>query len=343
MSTPLEAALAVAEGNGLSVRDSSAVGVFEGCSVSVHSQGSQSIWAEVFGSIEPALDLGLTLGRLRGRGRNAKVVTGNADLDGEFIIEADEPARARILFEGGLAALLVAYHRRLYEVSLHDAGCSIYISESGGDWVTTALGGVSEVAKLVATARPLLPVATPLAPYAPVFARFAEDWGLEMQTVPLVVRTPASGATTREVGASLEISATRIERCQYRLRMVAPFWSPLRAGLQLRRRTFADGVRGFFGEGDVELGDRSFDDRFEVSAEKKKRTARLLGADTRARLVELDGKFGRVLLDDMGICLESGLEQIPPSALPRALEQFVEVVRGLTQNAARRAQRGIYR
>ncbi|MFO0555531.1 MAG: hypothetical protein U0271_44550 [Polyangiaceae bacterium] len=348
MNKRLRGILQAAEREGLTVRGDSAGGSFDGCAVTVgatHEENSGET-VSVRGLLRPALDLGLQLGKHRGSLFGGVVVTGNTDIDGELTVTSDEPARGRVLFDGGLADALAALYRASFELRLDDASCSIYhyvgfdLPEAG--WLRGALEGVSRAVHLMEAARSTLPVAGPLTAYEPVFRRLSTDHELALMTSPLVLWSRTGADSRGELGTSIELAAQRTRTRRFRLHACARLETSLAVGLTLHRRGLADELRSAFSE-DVRLGDRPFDRRFRITAGRVDRLAAILDAEVRAALQALDEQFGRVTLDDEKLSLEAELADVPPSELPHLLHLVADAARRLARNVVHGGEESPYR
>jgi hypothetical protein len=99
-----------------------------------------------------------------------------------------------------------------------------------------------------------------------------------------------------------------------------------------------------FASPDIQLGDPSFDDRFDIHGRDAEGVRRLLGGEIRARVDALR-EHGSVLVDDVGVRLT-----MVGAPDPRALVPKLRAVRDLSAVLVERAsgahaggQRGAYR
>jgi hypothetical protein len=319
---------------GLTVRGSEAHGTLDGSRVSLSFDllGGNGATAVAHGWVDPPLDLGLEMHRRVAVGLGQPdPVSGDADLDSEFVIEGDEPARLRDFFDPPLCARLVATHRASMECRLRDAGCAIFglygLFDVDVGWAGRALGVAAETARRMREARDHTPPAAPLAGHAAALRACAAARGLAFMSTPLQ-------AWGEVEGRPVKVGAARTGRGRHHLHARAELEGDLAIGLEVRRQGILDGLRTLLGGQDVLVGDAPFDRRFLVHArpERADRVAALLDEATRATLLAVDGRAGAVALDDRGVTVDPIEVGHDPQDLSWLLDALVEVTGQISKN-----------
>jgi hypothetical protein len=328
---------------GLSARGREAEGVVDGVPISVElSLTDQQTHIFVRGHLQPPLDLGL------GMHRRQVVLTGlsavethDEDLDAEFAVSGDDPARTRVLFTASVCKHLVALNRAPFDFSLHDGGCAFFQPYGVGanaSWIVQATHAAARTVTLLDQTRSILPPAAPLAAHAEALRPLAAARGLAFATAPLSV----SGLLE---GRPLSLAAVRAGRRRHHLAARAPFETELGLGLALRRERLVDGIVTFLGGQDVTIGDEAFDRRFlvRVRPEHAARIPTLLDAEARAALLSLDERAGNVSIDDAGVTVAPIDPHVPPETVAWALDALDEARARVERNLLHGGEGGPYR
>jgi hypothetical protein len=326
-----------AEELGLTVSGRAAHGTIDGSRVSLAFElvDHQNWTAVVHGWMDPPLDLGLDIHRRVAVGlTQPEAVSGNPDLDSEFVIEGDEIARVEELLDAPLCARLVATHRASMEFNLRDTGCAIFglygIFDVDVRWLDRALDAAVETARLMREARERVPPAARLASHEKALRACAAARGLALMGAPLRLWGEVEGR-------AVEIGATRTGRRRHHLHARAVLDGDLAIGLEVRRQGILDGIVTLLGGQDVLVGDAPFDRRFLIHArpERVERVAALLDADTRATLLAIDARVGAVAIDDRGVTVDPIDVGHEPEDLAWVLDALVEVTGQISKNLVR--------
>jgi hypothetical protein len=333
--------LRAAEGLGLAVRDGAASGTIDGRRVSLGFEltGSrEGMTAVVRGWLDPRLDLGLDMHRRAAAPLvEPEPVTGNTDLDGEFSITGDEPARVRELLDPPLCAHLVALHRAAHDLRLRDAGCSFFglygLYDADEGWVERAVAAAAATVGLMDEARSRVRPAAPIAPHAAALRAFAGARGLGHADTPLRVRGSVEGR-------SIEVGATRTGRGRHHLHARAGFEAELGIGLRIHRQGILDALRTLLGGQDILVGDAAFDARFLIRADPERagRVAALFDAGARAALLEVDARVGAVAVDERGVSVDPIPVDVDPGDVVRVIDTLTEVTGRVARNMVHGAE-----
>lgn len=338
--------LRAAKRRGLEVRGRSASGAIDGRRVSLGvdtaSRNGESVAVRAY--LDPPLDLGLTLrARVVASVLEFDHVTGHPDLDGEFTITGDEPARVRAFLAGPLGDAAAALYRASFDLRIDDTGCTIYVlvgfAVPDDDWFDRAVDSAVKLANLVDAQRVHLDPAEPLKPHAAVLRALADRRALSFSTTPLVT----SGIVE---GRPIFIAAQRTGRRKHHLFARAAIAGDLGIGLSVRRQHLLDDVRTFLGGQDVIVGDAPFDKRFVIGAKPDRAhlVGRLLDAETRAALLAIDARCGPIRLDDHGIRVDPIPLHHPAEDLAWLADTLTEVTGRVSRNLVRGgADAGPYR
>lgn len=317
---------AVAQSLGLRMLGDRVFGVLDGQPVELGiewrgSGKSKKMYTVVQGRLVPPLDLGLYVSQ---RGfvddvasffgkRHAEV--GDRDFDAEFVVSADEPARAARLL--GPALRKIAKQVLASGESFHLTDGGFTLACAGGDdderWLAWALRTAAHVARAMNEARRHVPPAARLAAARDAWAAYARTLGLTGMDTPLCM-------WGRLEGTIVTAYATRVREHEYETEVLAAYPEPLGLGLFVRPARTLDGLSALFGGEDHELGDERFDDAFVVKASRPEALADALGAEVRALLLELLERSSTVHVRDDGVTVRSSSKAHDPSEIPRLLD-----------------------
>lgn len=314
-------------------------GTIRGRAVTLAAQTSNPTagWTHVLAHLHPPLDLGL---HARPAGGGLAIPGTESPLDrlqGQLSIAADEPERARALFDLDLMTRLRHLARPMRSKTGPDVvlGTEWALTDSGflhrtGTFVTDprsiepVLEAVLDVCDAVDRARARIGPAGPLREDATTWSRFAAREGLQVMTAPLAMAGVVDG-----IGISA--SARRTDRLTYGLGVEARFACPLGGALGLVP-TAAGAAAAWLGVtrrdlagDDWLLDDPAFDPVFRVRARDPGRLARLLPPELRARLLAVHERTP-LLLDDLGIRVAS--ERLPAAAEIPALLRDLAALAG---------------
>lgn len=308
---------------GLVLRNSVAEGVLEGRRLSISVEWTTR-QPQVFVrcKLDPPLDLGLSMSRREVTllGSN-DFSTGSDDLDTEFAIGADEPARAAGLFTDALSRQLAALHRTPYDMIVDDAGVALtqqYGFGTDEPWMVRAAHAAVETVELMDAARAGVAPALPITRHAASLTVFARARGLVATSAPFSVGGKLDGRP-------IDIVSVRTGRGRHHLAARAPFELELGLGLAIRREGIFDAIRSMLGGQDIQVGDAPFDKRFLVRADPPRagRVGTVLDHDARALLLDIDQRGGPVSIDDRGISVEP---IVPHSIAPETSAWLLEAL-----------------
>ncbi|MEO7327967.1 MAG: hypothetical protein ABI193_05280 [Minicystis sp.] len=332
---------------GFEATGNGAGGVIDGQRVSLRfaydrNAGSLAI---VQSELTRPLDLGLEMhrrevARLDGR----PGMTGNDDLDAEFVVHGDERERVRPLFWRRLCEQLVKLHRAAQDFRLDDRGCSLFFPsmfsyDERASWLGSALHAAATTVALLDEARVGVPAPAPLHEHAAAIETFAAARGLRWSTTPML-------AAGRVDERSVQVGSRRSGRRAHHLVARLEFASALGLGLSLRRESFLDGLRTALGGQDIHAGEAAFDKRFLIRAEpaQASRAALLFDPIVRAQLLEIDQGIGAVHVDDQQISVEPIGAACPPEKVVGVIDALGEIAARIERNLLHGAeQSGPYR
>ncbi len=297
------------------------------------TSNSKEIFTVVRAQVLPHLDLGLSVcvktAGLRVQEklglRAPDVLTGHAEFDEAFYVGGWEPERVRALVSPEIRQVLATIGRR---GSLRIDDGFVHLEHHGRIepiFTRWCLDTAVWAARALARAAPSVPPSPVTAPYLPAYDQAARALGLGWRA------TPASLGGMLE-GVQVWAQLTRRNATSLGCDLYAACPEPLGLGLGLRSRRGTSAIS--LGSPEIELGDRGFDERFDVHALDAEAARRVLGPEERARIAYLSDRGGLVG-DDFGLRLV-----MEGASDPRDLVQTLRSLRDLAAELSRRARGG---
>jgi hypothetical protein len=282
--------------------------------------------------LDPPVDLGLTMReRVTASLLSPQAMTGHTDLDAEFAIAGDEPARLRAFFTGPLCEELAALYRATFDLRLRDDGCSVFstigFSIPDVGWLDRAVRGAVKIVDLMDDARANLDAPHRLLAHAEALRDLAAARSLGFAPSPLRVWGDLEGR-------ALRLGSRRTGKRKYHLFARAELDGDLGIGLSVRRQGLLDDVSVFLGAQDVLVGDAAFDKRFLIKADpaRAERVAGLLDAEVRAALLAMDARCGAVKVSDQAVTVSPIGIGKPPEELRWLVDTLAEVTGQVSRN-----------
>lgn len=333
--------------HGLYAQPSGVRGVVQGVPVAVlhevrGSGKSRVTYTVARAELSPALDLGLSLrgaqmgdGLLESLGVLAPdVIVGDAPFDRNFRVSGHEVDRIAALLRPDIRLALLGIGG-MGAVYVEDGSVRVerrgFVDEAFAEW---GLGTVLWFAQALQQSALQVPP-TPLAlPYLSAYDQAARALGLDYRTTPAALGGLLDGV---QVWAQL----TRQGPSRLGCYLYAQHASQLGLGLELRPRRGSSFL--LFASPDIELGDPSFDERFDIHGRDAQGVRRVLDGEIRARVDALRD-YGSLVIDDLGVRLTMG-----GAPDPRALVPTLRALRDLSAALVERASghaggsRGAYR
>jgi hypothetical protein len=241
----------------------------------------------------------------------------------------DEPSRWDALFASAELRDAVADASR-DTLWLDDRHCEI----SGGSdeaWLESAVSRAARVTRAVTEAAARVPVASPLKAHRAFFREYAEVHGFAGTDTPLRMWGPVAGG-----GLALEMR--RAAESSYVLEARLQFALPLGLGLSVGRESWDTRLKRLF-IADILLGDASFDRVFLVRARRAEDVGRVLDAEVRAALLEIE-RHATVELDDEALTLETGRLSAEPADIVWLIGRVRELARRIVERATGRLEGG---
>ncbi|MBI2896985.1 MAG: hypothetical protein HYY06_25735 [Deltaproteobacteria bacterium] len=283
----------------------------------------------------PAFDLGLAvsrhgflaaIGQLMGA---TDIEVGDPEFDRAFVVRADEPERARIVLDRELRQVLGQVAGTGFPFRISDGGFSIERRGASEDerWLEWSLVTAGRVARHMTEARDGIPVAAPLRQHREAWAAYAEAAGLRGMNCPMCM-------WGRMEGAAISAYAVRVGSFQYALEVLVRFDSPLGVGLFVRPSSTMDAIGSLFGGQDETLADPAFDKAFLVKIAQRDRVSRILDAEARRRILEVQGQVGAVQIRDDGVTVRAAQLDPDPTLVPRLVARARLLAARIAENAA---------
>jgi hypothetical protein len=309
--------------------------------LSLHKK-SDDIYTVVKAQVLPHLDLGLSV-CVKSAGlrvqeqlglRAPDVLTGHAEFDEAFYVGGWEPERVRALVSPEIRQGLATIGRR-GSLRIEDGFVHLEhhgpIDPSFTSWcLDTAVWAVQALQR----AAPSVPPSPLTVPYLPAYDQAARVLGLGWRATPAALGGLLDGV---QVWAQL----TRRNATTLGCDLYAAYPQPFGLGLGLRSRRGGSAL--LLSSPEIELGEPSFDERFDVHARDAEAARAVFDADLRARISYLADRGG-LSADDFGARLV--MEGAPD---PRDVVPTLRLLRDLAAELSRRGQgraqgaRGAYR
>ncbi|MBI2894000.1 MAG: hypothetical protein HYY06_10645 [Deltaproteobacteria bacterium] len=259
----------------------------------------------------------------------SEIEVGDPEFEREHSIAADEPERVRVVLDREMRQVLQEAARTSPHFSVDDSGISIVFGpgEENERSLESSLRTAGRVARLMTERRERIPVAAPLRQHRQAWTAYAAAMGMECMDCPLYIRGRMECAT-------ISARAVRLASLRYRLEVLVRFDTPLGLGLSATPSSSTDAARSQACGQDEKLGDPVFDDAFTTRISRPEVLSSILDAETRQRLLEVQGLVDSVQLDDDGVTVRAAQIDPEPTAVPRLVALVRSLAGGIARNAA---------
>jgi len=309
---------AIADRWGMDLQGTHASGIVKGRSVVVTaSKDAFRLQARA----ARALDMGLTVmrgGKPPGDARK-EYTTGDSDFDTHYCVRVDERSRAEKLLTKQLRKHLLTAH-----ASLDDRGAELWVPLCGADELMAAVRLGCKVAGELDRASPKVRSAEGLEQTRETWLDYAQKHKLATSDTPLSMWGTVGGLTVQAI-------AVRDGFKQFHFEVKADFPEALGRGLMLKPASSATQ----FDRSSAPIGHPAFDKVFVLAATAELDAARLMGPETRNKLLELRDSGVQVRTSDEGMWAWIGFNRSNCHHVPESLDRMVEVATRIVANHKR--------
>lgn len=281
---------------------------------------------------EMPMDLGLSITSATfstTTGFRDRIQLGDSDWDDELYATADEPSRAKALFESGLKPQVLALNALGARLTMNDATVSVVLPPPDVMGLVDVIRRTATVARDVDVVRRALPAAGPVVELAAAGSTFASQAAFEVTRCPFTMRGTLDGASVGvrcarwRSGFGFELHAMPLDP--------GPEY-----GLSITPSTLLDHVATLFGGEDVRVGDTRFDPAFRVRCADPELAKALLDEEAQALLFDVASVADELTLTDRSLLLRTPAARVPPDRLVSTLQAAA----ALTARATRPSLRG---
>lgn len=165
--------------------------------------------------------------------------------------------------------------------------------------------------------------------YRVAWTAAAEELGLQIEQANFLT-SPKIRGSVGAFGATVETASSGSNNNTYtRYRVTYP---SLNMGLSLRSENPFTKITRFFGVQDVEVGDRRFDDTFQVQADSEELIRAFLTPGRREALIRLIASYGNVTITDDTIKYDKGKVETDGSTIVSTVRRLVSTAQVLTDD-----------
>ncbi len=253
-----------------------------------------------------------------------------------YRIWGDEPHRVQYALSTPLRRLLLDQFALGNSWIITDEGVSVFRHHhvNDGRWLYWAIEYAARAVDQLHRARAQVPTATALAHHYNDWHAFARAHNFAALHTPLCM-----WGEMRNV--KVYVYSVRIGHRSFRLEIKAGFVGLLAAGIRLRPKYSSERADWFVD--DHRLGNKRFDDIFQLKVHDPERARELLDAVLQQELLKLHDEIGPVYLDDNGLMV--GIPYVPrePAMVLHALDRVVTVAERLKAKLVPPKRHGPYR